>query len=138
MNLQQKLISAKYISDQSNQEHKWGIKDCCTVFLEYHDAVWGTDKASAVKEKYFSKRSAIEFYKSWKLTWRQWLFMNNYEQVDGYPREGDIAFFHQRLFPTVYIYHNGVFWTMSEDDDFTAFDSTVVVNHENVTVWRHK
>lgn len=138
MNLQQKLISAKYIAEHTARDHVWGETDCCTVFLNYHDAIWGTDKAKDVVGKYKGRRGAINFYKNMKLTWRQWLFMNNYEEKTGKLAEGDIAVLDHVLFPTVYIYHNGVFWTMSEDRDFVGVDATVLKKHDNVSVWRHK
>ena len=138
MKAQQKLISARYIADHLHITHQWGINDCCTVFLKYHDAVWGANKADAVVDKYRGRRGAIEFYKNMKLSWRQWLFMNNYEEHTGKLAEGDIAVLDNKLFPTVYIYHNGAFWTMSEDRNFIGVDSVTMKSHENVSVWRHK
>ena len=139
MNTQQKLISARYIADHLNQEHAWGTIDCCTVFLGWHDRVWGTDKQRDVVDNYNSRRGAIEFYKRMKLSWRQWLHINKYEQLVPLQRvtEGDIAVLDHRLFPTVYIYHNGAFWTMSEDRDFISIDKDSMRKHDNVTIWRH-
>lgn len=138
MKLQQNLILAKYIANLHGKDHRWGELDCCTVFLECHDALWGTDKAKPVKGKYHSKGSAVSFYKNMKLTWRQWLFTNNYRQVEDDLKEGDIAVLDHRLFPTVYIYHNKAFWTMSEDRNLVGVDATALQLNKAVTVWRHK
>ena len=138
MNTQQKLTGARYIADHLTRNHAWGTMDCCTMFLGYHDAVWGKEKSKDVVGKYADKGSAMRFYKRMKLTWRQWLFMNGYEKHEGKLAEGDIAVLDHKLFPTVYIYHNGTFWTMSEDRDMLSVDSKAMKSHENVTVWRHK
>lgn len=140
MKAQQKLIGAKYIADLLSKDHVWGTMDCCTVFLGYHDAVWSADKQSEVVGHYNDRKGAMRFYKRMKLTWRQWLFINKYEKLDSsnHLTEGDIAVLDHKLFPTVYIYHNGVFWTMSEDRDLISVDSDKMKEHPDVTVWRHK
>lgn len=138
MRAQQKLIAAKYIADHLQYSHTWGTMDCCTFFLNYHDKIWGSETAKRIVGKYADKGSAIRFYKNWKLTWRQWLHLNNYEKNEGKLAEGDIAVLDNRVFPTVYVYHNGAFWSMTEDRGMTAYDKNALKLHGNVTVWRHK
>lgn len=138
MNLQQKLTVATYIGQLVNKTHDWGNVDCCTVFLQYHDALWGTEKAKEVIGRYKDRKGAMNFYKNMKLTWRQWLFVNKYEKVDGALEEGDVAVLDHKLFPTVYIYHNGAFWVMSEEQNLSAFDAQLLRDHAQVSVWRHK
>lgn len=138
MNTQQKLIGATYIAKHLNLKYERGQTDCLTVFLGYHDALWGTNKLAEIKGKYSDRKSAIQFYRNMKLSWRQWLFINGYKKSEEKFTEGDIAVLDNGLYPTVYIYHNGAFWTMSEDRNFIGVDANVLSQHENVTVWRHK
>ena len=137
MKLQQHLILAKYIANLHGKDHTWGSMDCCTVFLECHDALWDTDKAKPVKGKYHNKGSAIEFYKNMKLTWRQWLHTNKYRKVEDDLKEGDIAVLDHKVFPSIYIYHNKAFWTMSEDRNLIGVDPETLTEHKNVSFWRH-
>lgn len=137
MNTQKKLQSAAYVARKLNADHEWGKDDCCTVFLEWYDYIWGAQEAVAVLEKYNSKRGAIRFYKEMKLSWRQWLFLHKFEQTDE-PQEGDVAVLDHKLYPTVYIIHNGAGWYMDEERGYTGVALGALELHEDVTFWRHK
>lgn len=137
MKLQQHIILAKFLADLRNKTHEWGKTDCVTVLFDYHDALWGTNKAKDIKGKYGSKRGAIDLYKNSKLTWRQWMHTNKYRKVEGDFKEGDIAVLDHHNFPSAYIYHNNVFWIMSEDRGFIAVDPVALKDHPSVSFWRH-
>jgi hypothetical protein len=140
MNLQQKLAYAKWVSDNTDKVREWqrGTNDCCTSFLSMHDTVYGTNELEKVFDKYSDTRSAIRFYKQMNLTWRQWLTVNDWTQVEtsGTGQEGDIRIIFKK-YPTIYMKHNGVWWANIEDRGWTAYENSSWDSVHEYETWRH-
>lgn len=137
MNLQKKVIYAKWLSEQIDKPFVRGEQDCITSFLEMHDTVYGTTALDQVKSKYWDRASAIRFYRNFGLTWRQWLTINKWEQVSDDALEGDIRVVDGKAFPTVYMKHNSYWWNYHESYGFQSYTDTAW-RTANYTQWRHK
>lgn len=135
MKLQQKLAYAGWHAQQQNKEFIRGEQDCLTSFLEMHDTVYGTDALKDIHSKYWDTRSAIRFYREFNLTWRQWLTINKWTEVEGTGQEGDIRVVDSKRYPTVYQKHNGYWWTQHEQHGWASFTDNAW-DGGNYTHWR--
>jgi hypothetical protein len=124
MKLQQKFALAQYIASKENVEYEWGINDCNTLLFEFHDSAYGTNMMSLIK--YRDPRAAMKFAKGY-MGLQQWMNIHDYTNKPGKGknkgwREGDLAI--QTIKPwynTVFIFHNGVFWSMTEGQGLKSY-----------------
>ena len=123
MKLQDKFKLGSFITGKMGQDFHWGINDCNTFFIELHDKLYGTDDLKRVQEKYFDKRTAIQFLKDLGITPAQWLYMRNYRKLEDNFRwtDGDVAIHQHKTYASVYVYFNGAFWTVPEGKVMTGY-----------------
>ena len=97
--LQQKL--GLWLASKQWQPWERGKNDCCTLFMEYHDHMFGTKTVKSIYGKYNDLRSAIRFRKEMPKV-SEWFPEHGYHQVLQ-PQTGDVVMVEQAYFPSAYI-----------------------------------
>ena len=126
-----------FISGKVGQEFRWGINDCNTFFIELHDKLYGTDDLKRVKQQYINKKTAIKFLKNLGLTPAQWLHIRNYSQIKGKKdwQDGDVLTIQHKIYASVYVYFDGAFWTVPEEQTMRGYHPDSFTN-VTYTGWR--
>lgn len=136
MNLQQKFKLGSYITSKKGQPFQWGINDCNTFFTEYSDMFYNTEDTKRIKGQYLDRRSGIKFWRNLGLTPAQWLHMRGWEKIDDDYADGDIIVFERKAYSSVYIYFDGAFWTVAENEECKGYHPTAFENLKTQG-WRH-
>ena len=128
-----------YISRTEGAPFEWNRLDCNTFFIGMHDAVYGTRLLDQVRDRYGSRRGAIKYMREQGLTPNQYLYLRGYRQVSVSDpvdfQSGDVVLHPNRVYATVFVYFEGVFWGVLEDQHCGAFTVASVTGVEH-TVWR--
>lgn len=138
MNIQDGLKLRSIIQGKAGQPFEWGVHDCNTFFIDIHDKLYGTTDMKDVLHQYTNRKGAIAFLKNkLKLTSAQWLYFRNYRKQTGEVewQNGDIALIEHKIYASVYIYCNGVFWTVPEQQELLAYESSAVES-QMTSAWR--
>lgn len=133
MKTQQQLKMAAFISRHAGEAFAWGTNDCNTFFIEMHDYVYGTTDMLKVKNHYGSRRGACEFMRKLGLTPGQWLHLRGYKRITSADawQNGDVATHNHRLYATVFVYFEGVFWSVQEETECAAYTVEAVTSAEH-------
>lgn len=132
LSLQQKIKHAKFISGWAGKRFRWGDIDCLQMLFGWYDYVKGTSLRDGIHGKYFDKGSAVRFWKDYKMSAVQWMNLRGFTQYSGEPAEGDIGLADMRLYPSAYIYHNGMWWGAMEGSVVNGFADLP----DNSVTWR--
>jgi hypothetical protein len=122
----------------SKQWQPWerGKNDCCTLAMEYHDHMFGTDTLSSIYGKYNDLKSAIKFRKKMPKV-NEWFPEHGYYQVEK-PQTGDIVIVHNnKFFPSAYIICMNKAWGIMDDAKKMTRHNIKIPNVE-YSVWRHE
>ena len=121
----------------SKQQQPWerGKNDCCTLFMEYHDHMFGTNTLDALYGKYNNLRGAIRLARKF-LTVDEWFPQHGYTRVDK-PHTGDIVMVRQRYFPSSYIICMGQAWGIS-DESKRMTRHVIEEPRVEYSIWRHE
>ena len=125
-----KLKLAKFIAKKSMASHEYGVNDCMTFPIEWHDHCRGTRQLDKIYRRYHSLATAFKFYRNF-LSVTGWLRANGYHEVDDIS-DGDFVVQTVDRLPQVWIYFNGALYTIHEQRGLTAVNIELV---ENYTVW---
>jgi len=131
--LQQKV--GLWLASKQWQPWERGKNDCCTLLLEYHDYLFGTELLPNVYGKYNDLRSAIRLRKEFP-TVNEWFPEKGYHQVMQ-PQTGDIVMVEQRWFPSTYIICMAQAWGLT--DDSKRMTKHIIHKPEfEYSIWRHE
>ena len=127
MNLQEQIKMAAFISRREGDAFDWGKNDCNTFFIEMHDYVYGTQDMLKIQHQYGTRRGAIEFMRRLKLSPAQWLFLRGYRKMTepGFIN-GDVVIHDHKVYATVFVYFEGVFWSVQENTECQAYTVAAV------------
>ena len=119
------------------QQQPWsrGTNDCCTLFMEYHDYMFGTDTLKSIYGKYNSLRGAIRLRKKFP-TVNEWFPTHGYHKVDT-PQTGDVVMVRQRFFPSSYIICQNTAWGIS-DEHQRMTRHVIEEPRVEYSIWRHE
>lgn len=110
--------------------------DCCTLFMEYHDWRFGTNKLADIYGKYHDLRTAIKYASKFPKV-DEWFPDNGYYQVDE-PISGDIIMVNNnRWFPSSYIVLWNCAWGIQDNAKMMSRHQLVEPQQE-YSIWRHK
>jgi serine protease inhibitor len=140
MNLNQTIKHMAFIGRAQNKEFAWGKNDCLTFLFGWYDYVYGTDHTKGIMNEYHSRNSALRFWRKYPMSVNQWMHLRKFKKLENeQPVEGDVRIIDhdKRLFPSAFIYHNGVWWAMREGEG-TRGVAENTLNDENSTHWRIK
>ena len=126
-----KLKLAKFLAKKNMAPHEYGVNDCMTFAIEWHDHNHGTRQLSKIYRKYHSLATAFKFYRNF-LSVNGWLKANGYQEVDDIA-DGDFLVQTVDRLPQVWIYFNGALYTIHEQRGLTAVSQDLV---QDYTVWR--
>ena len=98
-----------WLGKKRNQAWERGKNDCCTLFMEYHDHMHGTETLKSIYGKYNNLSGAIRTARQFNIT-EEWLPKHGYTVVDT-PENGDIVIVEQQLYPSGYIVCMGQAWS---------------------------
>jgi hypothetical protein len=144
MNLQQRLIMAKYIASSAGSAFEWGYNDCNTFIAGMVDRCFGKKTLEKIQYQYSNLPGAIKFSKKY-MTAAQWLYLQGYREVEPSEQdkvsvseliEGDIVAVDLGRYTHVSVFHNNALHTIDEQLGYTA-TSTEDVGELNYKVWRH-
>jgi len=138
MNIQNSLKLRSIIKSQAGKPFEWGVHDCNTFFIDIHDKMYGTNDIQQVRDQYATRRGAIKFLRDrLKLTPAQWLHFRNYIAIEDTSKwmPGDVALIQHPTYASVYIYCEGVFWTVPEDGELVAYEKSAVES-QLTSAWR--
>ena len=124
-----------WLANKKLQPWARGINDCCTLFMEYHDHMFGTDTVSSIYGKYNNLRSAIKLRKEFPTT-DVWFPEHGYTQVEQ-PQTGDIVMVEQRWFPSSYIVCQTTAWGL-EDNSKGMSRHNLNKPQFSYSIWRHE
>jgi hypothetical protein len=124
-----------WIGKKLNQKYVRGKNDCCTLFMEYHDHMHGTNTLDSIFNKYTNKTGAIRTARKFKIT-KEWLPKQGYKQVDK-PRTGDIVIVETGLYPSGYIVCMDLAWT-NVDKQHRMQRFALVKPDQPHSIWRHQ
>jgi hypothetical protein len=129
------LELAKYITQWSRVEHKWGETDCMMFAICWHDVRFGTNKNLSLYKKYNTQSEALRFYKNF-IKVEGWLVNNSYKQLTAKKpkfKDGDVIVKNYKLLDLCWVYFNNSFYTMDEERGLIRIAPSVV---QYDTVWR--
>lgn len=135
MNNADQLKLGLWLATKKRQPWARGTNDCCTLFMEYHDHMFGTDTLSSIYGKYIDLRSAIKLRKEFPTT-EVWFPEHGYTQVEQ-PQTGDVVMVEQRWFPSSYIVCQNTVWGLT-DDSATMSRHNIIEPEFSYSIWRHE
>ena len=135
MDAQSQMKVGLWLASKQWQPWARGTNDCCTLFMEYHDHMFGTDTVSSIYGKYNDLRSAIRLRKEFP-TVDKWFPEHGYHQVLQ-PQTGDVVMVEQRWFPSSYIICMAQAWGLTDDSKRMTKH---IIEKPNVeySIWRHE
>lgn len=131
--LQQKL--GLWLASKQWQPWERGKNDCCTLFMEYHDHMFGTKTVESIYGKYNDLKSAIRFRKDMPKV-SEWFPLHGYKQVSD-TQTGDIVMVEQRFFPSAYIICMAQAWGIS-DEHQRMTKHIIEEPRVEYSIWRHE
>tara|TARA_R110002167_G_scaffold239894_1_gene445048 strand:+ start:9718 stop:10134 length:417 start_codon:yes stop_codon:yes gene_type:complete len=135
MNNTQQMKVGLWLGEKLNQAYERGKNDCCTLFMEYHDHMHGTNTLKSIYNKYTNKTGAIKTARKFKIT-EEWLPAQGYKQVDT-PLTGDIVIVEQGLYPSGYIICMNLAWT-NVDKKYRMQKFALEKPELPYSIWRHQ
>jgi len=123
-----------WLGKKHNQIYERGKNDCCTLFMEYHDFMHGTNTLDAIYGKYSNTTGAIRTAREFNIT-EEWLPEHGYKQVDT-PETGDIVIVQQKYYPSGYIICMGQAWT-NVDGKNKMGRYSLIEPELPYSIWRH-
>ena len=135
MNAANQMKLGLWLATKQQQPWKRGINDCCTLFMEYHDHMFGTDTLKSIYGKYSNLKGAIRHCRTMP-TVDEWFPAHGYHKVDA-PDTGDIVMVQQRFFPSAYIICMAQAWSIS--DEYKRMTKHILEEPRvEYSIWRHE
>ncbi len=135
MNGDDQLKVGMWLAMKQWQPWERGKNDCCTLFMEYHDHMFGTDTLSSLYGKYTDLKSAIKTRKLFPSV-HDWFPEHGYKQVSD-TQTGDIVMVEQRWFPSCYIICMNQAWGLT--DDSKRMTKHIIEKPDvEYSIWRHE
>lgn len=135
MDAENQMKLGLWLATKQWQPWERGKNDCCTLFMEYHDHMFGTNTVSSIYGKYNNLRGAIKLRKEFPTT-RQWFPDHGYVEVDN-TQTGDVVIIEQRWFPSSYIICMAQAWGLT--DDSKRMTKHIIKEPETeYSIWRHE
>lgn len=135
MDAQSQMKLGLWLATKQQQPWERGKNDCCTLFMEYHDHMHGTNTLDALYGRYNDLKGAIRTARNF-LTVDEWFPQNGYIRVEQ-PVTGDIAMVQQRYFPSAYIICMGLAWSIS--DEYKRMTKHILEEPRvEYSIWRHE
>lgn len=123
-----------WLAEKRHLPWQRGINDCCTLVMEWHDHLHGTDTLSEIKGKYWDLKTAIKWAK--KIPLQEWFPKHGYKQIFDALETGDIVMVqHYKYFCSGYIICMGQAWGI-QDDSKGLSRHALETMHEH-TIWRY-
>lgn len=125
-----------WLATKRPQAWQRGKNDCCTLFMEYHDHMHGTDTLSELYGKYHDLKTAIKFASEFPKV-DEWFPQHGYEKVES-PQDGDIIMVkNNRYFPSSYIVCMGEAWGIM-DEAHRMSRHPLDIPTQEYSIWRYK
>lgn len=128
------IRSGKYLASLLGKPFARGTNDCMTMFLGWHDYVYGTDLLKTIYNKYNDTRSAAVFWQRNFPGVRQQLHTMGFKQTLDTPRDLDLAINETSLFPSAYILYDNEWYGIDEGSYAGVFD----LEDADITIWRKR
>jgi|TARA_B110000977_G_C11060689_1_gene485856 hypothetical protein len=130
-----KLELARYITQWSSIEHRWGETDCMMFIFCWHDVRFGTNKNLSLYRKYNSYAEATRFGRNF-VTIKSWLASNSYKELTAKKpklKDGDIVVVRKKhLYDALLVFNNSLY-TMDEERGLIRLNPSLL---DYDSVWR--
>lgn len=122
---------AKYLASKRNTLFEWGVHDCNTLVVQWHDYAFQTSYYQRLYKKYSSRKEAYQFIVD-EMDAYDWLQEAGYVKMH-WPQCGDIIVdgFSAWIVLGQYAY------SVHEYRALTRFPTDEILS-EDTTIWRHK
>lgn len=80
---------ALYLAEKRHVKFEWGVNDCNTLVVEFHDKFYGTKYYQRLYKKYSNRVEAVRFTLI-EINASQWFVEAGYDVISTYPRDGDV------------------------------------------------
>lgn len=138
MHLQHRIKLASIISKYHDTEYQWGQADCNLFFIDVHDQMYGTNDLQEIQGKYEDLKSGIRYLKKKiKKTPEEWMMSRHYTLLKHTDvKVGDVALFQHKSYESVFIYSDGAWWSMVEEQNGLVGAPTEDVLAQATSLWR--